>query len=190
MKVLGRAVLCSMDAKAQASVRAQERELDRLTKEITVFEERNRNLEAEATCTKLKMEELRAEFTASQRAAYEWGKQNEELSDKMTAQFEFVQKNIVELLAEVKSETESEAASAGNSREREKRSELMREQQKKHVQEVKALQSAVRDATAARARLEGAVANMLEDTAKTAVVEVEGQVAELRAAAAENENER
>ena len=44
-----------------------------------------------------------------------------------------------------------------------------------------------RDATAARARLEGAVANMLEDTAKTAVVEVEGQVAELRAAAAENE---
>ena len=105
----------------------------------------------------------------------------------MTAQFEFVQKNIVELLAEVKSEAESEAASAGNSREREKRSELMREQQKKHVQEVKALQSAVRDATAARARLEGAVANMLEDTAKTAVVEVEGQVAELRAAAAENE---
>jgi len=45
------------------------------------------------------------------------------------------------------------------------RSELMREQQKKHAQEVKALKSAVRDATAARARLEGAVANMLEHTA-------------------------
>jgi rubrerythrin len=104
----------------------------------------------------------------------------------MTAQFELMQKNIVDLLAEVKSESESEAASAGN-REREERSELIREQQKKHAQEVKALQSAVRDATAARARLEGAVASMLEDTAKTAVVEVEGQVAELCAAAAENE---
>jgi len=37
----------------------------------------------------------------------------------MTAQFELMQKNIVDLLAEVKSEAESEAASAGN-REREK----------------------------------------------------------------------
>ena len=160
-----------------------------LTKEIARLEKRNRNLEAEATRTKIKKEELRAEFKASQRAAYDLGKKNKELSVKMTAQFELMQKNIVDLLAEVKSEAESEAASAGD-REREKRSELIREQQKKHAQEVKALQSAVRDATAARARLEGAVANMLEDTAKTAVVEVEGQVAELRAAAAENENER
>jgi len=103
MKALGRAVLCSMDAEAQASVRAQERELDRLTKEITVFEERNRNLEAEATRTKLKMEELRAEFTASQRAACERGKQNEELSGKMTAQFEFVQKNIARRANKMKS---------------------------------------------------------------------------------------
>jgi CII-binding regulator of phage lambda lysogenization HflD len=102
-------------------VRAQERESDRLTKEIARLEERNRNLEAEATRTKLKMEELRAEFKASQRAAYDLGKKNEELSVKMTAQFELMQKNIVDLLAEVKSEAESEAASAGNG-EREKRS--------------------------------------------------------------------
>ena len=176
----------SVDAEAQASVRAQERESDRLTKDMTRLEERNHNLEAEATRTKLEMEELRAEFKASKRVAYDLGKKNEELSVKMTAQFELMQKNIVDLLAEVKSESESEAASAGN-REREERSELIREQQKKHAQEVKALQSAVRDATAARPRLEGAVASMLEDTAKTAVVEVEGQVAELCAAAAENE---
>jgi len=156
-----------VDAEAQASVRAQERESDRRTKEITRLEERNRNLEAEATRTKLKMEELRAELKASHRAAYcllRAGQKNEELSVKMTAQFELIQKDIVDLLAEVKSEAESEAASAGN-KEREMRSELMREQQKKHAQEVKALKSAVRDATAARARLEGAVAYMLEDTA-------------------------
>ena len=53
------------------------------------------------------MEELRAEFKASQRAAYELGKKNEELSVKMTAQFELMQKNVVDLLAEVKSEAES-----------------------------------------------------------------------------------
>ena len=82
----------SVDAEAQASVRAQERESDRLTKEIARLEERNRNLEAEATRTKLKMEELRAEFKASQRAAYDLGKKNEELSVKMTAQFELMQK--------------------------------------------------------------------------------------------------
>jgi vacuolar-type H+-ATPase subunit E/Vma4 len=70
------------------------------------------------------MEELRAEFKASQRAAYELGKKNEELSVKMTAQFELMQKNVVDLLAEVKSEAESEAASTGN-REHEKRSELL-----------------------------------------------------------------
>ena len=64
----------SVDAEAQASVRAQERESDRLTKEIARLEERNRNLEAEATRTKLKMEELRTEFKASQRAAYDLGK--------------------------------------------------------------------------------------------------------------------
>ena len=122
----------SVDAEAQASVRAQVRESDRLTKEITRLEERNRNLEAEATRTKLKMEELRAEFKASQRVAYDLGKKNEELSVKMTAQFELMQKNIVDLLAEVKSKAESEAASAGN-REREKRSELTREQRNKHA---------------------------------------------------------
>ena len=33
----------------------------------------------------------------------------------MTAQFELIQKDIVDLLAEVKSEAESEAASAGDS---------------------------------------------------------------------------
>ena len=65
----------SVDAEAQASVRAQERESDRHTKEIArLEEERNRNLEAEATRTKLKMEELRAEFKVSQRAAYDLGK--------------------------------------------------------------------------------------------------------------------
>ena len=106
----------------------------------------------------------------------------------MTAQFELMQKNITDLIAEMKSQVQSEVESASN-REREARNESMRQQQRNHLREVKALRGEVQDATAARFRLESVVNSMLEDTAKAAVEEVNGRLAELSATIAEHEKE-
>ena len=106
----------------------------------------------------------------------------------MTAQFELMQKNITDLIAEMKSQVQSEVESASN-REREARNESMRQQQNKQAQEVKALKGAVQVATVARYQLESSVESMLKDTAKTVAEGYEGEVADLRAIIDQHEKE-
>jgi len=157
----------SVDAEAKAKAVAEERELEKLRKDNARLQERLRNLEADVLRAKLMKKELRVEFKEAKRAASDLAKKNEELTVKMTAQYELMQRTVFELLAEAKSKAQSEAAEAmtqaqgeaasARSKEREKRSEQMRQ----HAQEVKALKGEVREATAARLQLESTVGSTI-----------------------------
>ena len=102
----------SVDTEARAAAVAEEKESEKLKSEIDRLLERVRNLEAEALRSRLRNYELRAQFVEAQRAASELGKKNDELTVKMTAQFELMQKNITDLIAEMKSQVHSEVESA------------------------------------------------------------------------------
>jgi len=181
----------SVDAEAKAKLVAEERELELLQRENARLRERVHNLKADATRTELQKVDLRAKYKETKRAASELAQKNEELNSKMSAQYQAMQKNVNDVLAEAKSQAQREAAEAKSqvqaeaalacSREREARIESMRQQQNKHAQEVKALKGAVQVATVARYQLESSVESMLKDTAKTVAEGYEGEVADLRA---------
>lgn len=190
----------SVDAEAKAIEVLEERELQQLHRENVRLRERVRNLEADATRTELQKVDLRAKCKETKRAASELAQKNEELNSKMSAQYQAMQKNVNDLLAEAKSQAQREAAEAesqaqaveaalASSREREARIESMRQQENKHAQEVKALKGAVQVATVARYQLESSVESMLKDTAKTVAEGYEGKVADLRAIIDQHEKE-
>ena len=183
----------------QSKLVAEERELELLQRENARLRERVHNLEADATRTELQKVDLRAKYKETKRAASELAQKNEELNSKMSAQYQAMQKNVNDLLAEAKSQAQREAAEAksqaqaeaalASSREREARIESMRQQQNKQAQEVKALKGAVQVATVARYQLESSVESMLKDAAKTVAEGYEGEVADLRAIIDQHEKE-
>ena len=189
----------SVEADAKAKLVAEERELELLQRENARLRERVHTLEADATRTELQKVDLRAKYKETKRAASELAQKNEELNSKMSAQYQAMQKNVNDLLAEAKSQAQREAAEAksqaqaeaalASSREREARIESMRQQQNKQAQEVKALKGAVQVATVARYQLESSVESMLKDTAKTVAEGYEGEVADLRAIIDQHEKE-
>ena len=102
----------SVDAEAKAKLVAEERELELLQRENARLRERVHNLEADATRTELQKVDLRAKYKETKRAASELAQKNEELNSKMSAQYQAMQKNVNDLLAEAKSQAQREAAEA------------------------------------------------------------------------------
>ena len=168
-------------------------------RKIAELEQRAINLEADAVEKRIKMQELRGEIKEERRATIKLGKKNEELAATMTAQYEAMQANVNDLLAEAKSKAQIEAAETmsqaqveaalASSRERAARGESMREQQKKHAREVNALNKEVLEAKAARFKLESAVDSMLEDTFNAATELANDRVVELSAEVAKYKEE-